>query len=216
MHKKDTDQTAPTKTPRGIEYHSVAITVPVPTASTRLYQWIRRLPRRTQIIGASVGLLLFAGSISYAFLESRGVRKPGDTVVLASSGDGPIRYDTGYDTVLPAGKTIETLGGWTRVSPPNRNPVFAYADTIGNTPISVSQQPLPDDLKGDTPRKVEELAQWFKADQRLTIGDTKVYIGTSAKGPQSVIFVKDDLLILIKSSVALSNDQWTAYITSLN
>jgi hypothetical protein len=120
-----------------------------------------------------------------------------------------------YPTVLPAGKTIQELGGWTLVSPPGRDPAFAYIDSIGNTQINVSQQPLPDSLKPDTDKKVEMLAKEYGASEKLTAGNTSFYIGSSEKGPQSIILSKNDLLILIKSAVKIDNAKWTEYIGSL-
>ena len=120
-----------------------------------------------------------------------------------------------FDTLLPASKTIESLGGWTRVSPPDRNAVFAYSDGIRDNRIIISQQPLPDTFFEDTEGQMEALAQSYKATEKLTVNNLIVYIGTSAKGPQSVIFTKSGLLVLIKSSVKLSNDDWVGYVSSL-
>lgn len=120
-----------------------------------------------------------------------------------------------YDTVLPKGKDIAVLGGWTRVSPPDGNPVFAYVDTIGDATISVSQQPLPDEFKKDTDNQVAQLAQNFNASERITLGNMTVHIGTSVEGPQSIIFHKEGLLVLIKSKTTIETDQWAAYIDSL-
>lgn len=120
-----------------------------------------------------------------------------------------------YKTLLPAGKTIIQLGGWTRVSPSNSNPVYAFVDKIGDIPINVSQQPLPDNFKSDTNEQIASLAADFRAEEKITIGSTTVYLGTSAKGPQSAIFTKNNLLILIKSSVKINNDKWSSYINSL-
>lgn len=115
-----------------------------------------------------------------------------------------------YTTVLPKTSTIEELGGWTKVSPEGNDPVFAYADTIGDVSISVSQQPIP------KPFQIEETAKNFNATEELESNGTKVYLGTSAKGPQSVIFVKNNLLILIKSQSTISNQSWIDYVSSLN
>lgn len=120
-----------------------------------------------------------------------------------------------FSTVLPAGKTIESLGGWTRVSPSDRNAVFAYSDEIRNNRIIVSEQPLPDSFKEDTDAQVEGLAADYKATEKISAAGLTVYIGTSAKGPQSVILTKNGLLILLKSSVKLSNDDWIQYVNSL-
>ncbi len=120
-----------------------------------------------------------------------------------------------FVTVLPTGKTIESLGGWTRASPMGTNPVFVYVDYIGDTRINVSQQPLPEDFKTDTDMKVEELAVDFKATEKITVNNLVVHIASSAQGPQTAIFTKNDLLILARSNVTLSNDTWISYINSL-
>lgn len=121
-----------------------------------------------------------------------------------------------YKTVAPAGKSIEDLGGWQRVSPANSDPVFAYTDKIGDVSINVSQQPLPESFKKNTDTQVAELAKKYSATTKLDVGETKAFIGTSAKGPQSVIFSEKQLLILIKSQKNIDSKAWIQYITSLN
>ena len=121
-----------------------------------------------------------------------------------------------YTTVLPKGKSISELGGWKRVSPLKDNPVFAYADTIDGVIVSVSQQPLPQSFKNDTANQVAELARKFNAADKVAAGDISVYIGTSAKGPQSIIFAKGNLLVLIKSAKKVADASWARYAGSLN
>ena len=125
----------------------------------------------------------------------------------------PIVEDTGFQTILPSGKTIKDLGGWERISPLNTAPVFAYADKIDDVSISISQQPLP--FTGNIDEQVGQLAAAYSATNTLDASGTKVYIGTSAKGPQSTIFSKKDLLVLIKSQAKINNESWTRYISSL-
>jgi hypothetical protein len=123
-----------------------------------------------------------------------------------------------FATVVPSGKSIDELGGWTRISPEGRTPVYAYADKLNNVPIRVSQQELPANLSSNDEKAtegVQKLAESFKANQKLTVGSITVFIGTSAKGPQSVIFAKDELLILITSDQKIDNDHWSTYINSL-
>ncbi len=120
-----------------------------------------------------------------------------------------------YPTILPSGKTITQLGGWTRVSPPDHNAVYAYTDTIDGTPIIVSQQPLPDILKDNVATQMEEFAKGYSADRFITVGSVKVYIGTSTKGPQSIIFTRNRILILIKTSAIVKDSSLTHYIQSL-
>lgn len=121
-----------------------------------------------------------------------------------------------YPTLAPKGTSIETLGGWKRVSPPKKDPVFAYADTLEGVNISVSQQPLPASFKDDVASQVAALAKQFNATTKLSAGATTAYIGTSAKGPQSVIFTKNDLLILIKSQSKVSDSAWIRYVQLLD
>ena len=128
-------------------------------------------------------------------------------------GTAPIVEDTGFQTILPSGKTIKDLGGWERISPLNTAPVFAYADKIDDVSISISQQPLP--FTGNIDEQVGQLAAAYSATNTLDASGTKVYIGTSAKGPQSTIFSKKDLLVLIKSQAKINNESWTRYISSL-
>lgn len=124
--------------------------------------------------------------------------------------------DPSFQTILPSGQSITSLGGWHRVTPPGEDPVFAYSDTIDNVPISVSEQPLPDAFKRDIPSAVADLAKQYNATAKLKAGDTVVYVGTSAKGPQSTILTKHNLLILIKSKSQVDNSSWTDYVNSLN
>jgi len=173
-----------------------------------------KIPRKFLIGGAIVlviGLYFLLRPASLATTEN-----PADAPRDVSKAATSLQHGTpDYDTILPSDKTIEQLGGWTRVSPPDRNPVFAYIDTIGNAQINVSQQPLPKGFEIESDGHLEQLAAGYKANQKITAGSTPVYIGTSAKGPQSVIFSKSNLLILIKSTVKISNDKWTTYVNSL-
>ncbi len=121
--------------------------------------------------------------------------------------------DLPFQAVLPHGTTIDQLGGWRRVSPPDSAPVFAYSDQIADVQIIVSEQQVPSSLKGDN--KLAELAKKFSATDQLNITHTTAYIGTSAKGPQSVLLIKHDLLVLIKSKDNISDQDWIRYITSL-
>jgi len=121
-----------------------------------------------------------------------------------------------FDTISPASLNIEQKGGWTRISPPSREPVYAYTDSIGQIPIIVSEQRLPQKLQGDVDQNISDLASSYAANEKLKTGDTTVYIGTSAKGPQSVIFVKNNLLVLIKSDSAIPEKAWKTYISSMN
>lgn len=173
-----------------------------------------RINRNNSIISCLVFIIIITVTICYLQSTKETVKIVETTKTVNKSGI-LTKGTPAYKTLLPAGKTIVQLGGWTRVSPSNVDPVYAFIDKIGETPINLSQQPLPKEFQADTDEQIANLAADFQADEKFTVGNTTVYIGTSAKGPQSVIFAKNNLLVLIKSSVQISNDKWSSYINSL-
>jgi hypothetical protein len=121
-----------------------------------------------------------------------------------------------YATILPSNSTIESLGGWKKVSPPEAEPVYAYSHTIDSVDITVSEQPLPESFKTDIDSQLADLAKKFNANDQLETPNATAYIGTSANGPQSVIMTKNKLLILMKSQKKIEDSSWVRYINSLN
>ena len=175
------------------------------TVFDRLFPFKKRL----LVIGVII-VLIIVSIIVGLIIHQHNVDKK------AAASSAKIITNPGYQTVLPEDKTIAQLGGWERISPPKSDPVFAYNDKIDNVSISVSEQPLPASFAGDVDAQVAELAKKFNATNKITAGDTTAYLGTSAKGPQSVIFIKINLLVLIKSQSKVSDDAWVKYIKALN
>jgi len=178
-----------------------------------LIKRIQNISRRKKVVTVVAVViavvLVFVGSTYLNKKDEKSVTPAGNkTFTTAELPQGT----PDYDTVLPAGKTIEDYGGWTRVSPSTSDPVYAYIDTVASSPIRVSQQPLPSGFDEDTAEQVSSLAQDLGANQVLNVGETIVYIGTSAKGPQSLVFTKNNLLVLIRSSVVVPNAEWATYI----
>ena len=201
-------------------FHGINLTFRLPPwqkllLATTITHLLRQVPRKVRIATAA---LLVVGFALIALL----VITPSDTSSHMPSSDSstaPAKLTKGtprFATVLPAGSSINDFGGWTRVSPPDRNPVYAYADKIGTTAITVSEQPMPANFRTDTASQVESLAESFNATAKITVRDSVAYVGTAAEGPQSVILTKNELLILIKSASPISNDSWAAYINSLH
>lgn len=206
------------------EPRTVEIKIQMPRLSTGgAVRWFSMLwakvprPRVKKKLKFAVGagivtLLLIIGIFSIFGDDSIPKRHKSEPSVLSTQkqANGPQ-----YNTVLPVDKSIEDLGGWGRVSPPDKDPVYAYADVISGVRIIVSQQPLPDNLKKDTEEEVAKLAEGFNANEKIHVGDVTAHIGTSAEGPQSAILTKNDLLLLIKSDSEIAKEQWMAYIGSL-
>lgn len=120
-----------------------------------------------------------------------------------------------FKPLLPQGKTITSLGGWQKLTTPNSDVFYVYVDTISGVTVNVSQQQLPGKFKGDLTNKMVELARGYNANIKLDADDTRIYIGTSAKGPQSVLFTKNDVLVLVKSWATIPDADWVAYVKSL-
>lgn len=118
-----------------------------------------------------------------------------------------------YQTITPDKQDVT----WTKISPPESDTaIYAYADKITDVPISVTEQPLPDDFKTETSYKIEKLAKSYDANTKLSADDISIYVGTSVRDSvQSVILVKNNLLIMIKSKNIISDQEWVNYVNSL-
>jgi hypothetical protein len=209
--------------PRPVQYTTLVDktgTAHMPTPSqpphvatkTAIISYARRFLFTKKVIIVSLVIMVVAGSLATGLLiHQRDIAKN-------SSNNKPNEAveDLEYQTILPDGKSISELGGWKRVSPSKNDPVFAYVDKIGDISINVSEQPLPKSFIGDVDNQVTELAKKFNATAKIEVGDIKVYVGTSAKGPQSAIFTKNSLLILIKSQEKIDDTDWAKYTSSLN
>jgi len=213
----------PAKTPPKAAAKKVKIILKIKTTLIALLKFplykearkkLSKIPRKQLFFSGIICVVALAALASYLSFTQR-ASKPISTPQTTGATPSLTKGTPDYSTVLPVDKSIKDLGGWTRVSPPDRNPVFAYVDKIGNEMINVSEQPLPEDFKTDTAQQIDLLAQGFKANEKITVGTITVHIGTSEKGPQSIIFSKNNLLILVKSSVRIDNSQWAEYINSL-
>lgn len=170
----------------------------------------KRPTKKVAIIGGSILVLLIGLLIFRPFGPAN------DATENSSASTSKATDKPTYTTVVPNGKSVDELGGWKRVSPPKSEPVYAYADSIDGVSISVSQQPLPKSFETNPEVQVADLAKKFNATNKLAAGNIPVYIGTSAKGPQSVILTKNDVLILIKSQKKINDKSWAKYAESLN
>jgi len=120
-----------------------------------------------------------------------------------------------FRAVLPEHKTIESLGGWQKLTAPNHDVFYVYLDTINGVDVNVSQQLLPGKFKGNVTQSMLEMARAYNANVTLDADGVTVYVGTSAKGPQSVLFTKNGVLVLMKSWATIPDSDWVAYVKSL-
>lgn len=117
-----------------------------------------------------------------------------------------------FDYSLPKGDA-SALDGSVRYD--GERKVVNYKDSIGGVEITISQQPLPAGFETDTDNKVKKLAEDFSATKALTTANPTAYLGTSVRGPQTVIFSKKKLLVFIQSVQEIDDHDWAEYITNL-
>ncbi len=121
-----------------------------------------------------------------------------------------------FAVLLPQGKKQEDVG-FRRVSPQNSAPSYVFIDELEGKKITVSQQELPEKFKVDQATELEKLAKDFQATDIIQIDQNKIYHGYSEKGDkQSLVFIKNDMLVLIGVQGKISDDVWASYIISLN
>jgi hypothetical protein len=160
----------------------------------------------TIIVGAVIvlgGFLLFS-NINGA--NSNGLSSKGKTLVKLKQGA------PSFTVLLPSGKTLNDLDARTN---DGGQPLFFFSDKISQSNITVSQQPLPDAFKSNIDKQMEILAKNSGANDKITVGNTTAFIARPTQGLENVIFTKNNLLVYIKTSAQITNEQWAQYISSL-
>lgn len=183
--------------------------------SRKLLLQFLRLRRMYQAGAIGVFLLVIASGVFMVGQSDQGKGAVGDNGESQGQALGLKTEKPVFDTVLPAGKNEEEVGGLRRLSPDGVDPVYVFVDKIGEVPVRISQQKLPEKFKIDRDGELRKIAEQYYAKETIDIGGETAYIGTSAKGPQSVFFVKDDLLIFITSDTQIDKNAWQSYLLLL-
>lgn len=123
-----------------------------------------------------------------------------------------LAFDLLFSPLKSAGSTDIVL-----LSPPENDPVYAYNDEYEGAILKISQQQLPDAVRDDPVEGLKSIAESFNATDTIRINRDIIYHGYTERngGVQSIIFVKDELLVFIASSQRLSDDAWAVYISTL-
>lgn len=131
--------------------------------------------------------------------------------IVANPEEDLVREKPEFNLLYPAGQRAENYDV-VRVSRPGAEASYTYLDrfTEGGPIFRVTQQEVPSGLD------VSKAANEFQATDIIQVDDTIVYHGYSEKGGiQSLILVKDEKLISIRSPQKFSDDLWANYIISL-
>lgn len=161
-------------------------------------------PPKYALIGAVTVIVLGALAGGGMLLRNRHTssEEPGAEVLSTQTAKPDFEYS------LPKGDAQEVRYN-------SERKVVSFVDSIGGVEITVSQQPLPEGFKDSVQDKVRKLAEDFSATEVLSTANPTAFLGTSAKGPQTVIFAKKDLLVFIQSAKKIDNHDWAEYITNL-
>lgn len=197
---------AVTHTPKPPKKVEVSLNLTVPTVKIPKLKTPKLTPKQYRV-GATVTGFIVVSLIGFTVFSKLSSKKSDDGKgVLAQTAQKPE-----FDTVIP--KDNEETNSKIRYDPERK--VASFTDKIGATDITVSQQELPENLKKNTDEEVEKLAKGFSATEVIVESNPKAYLGTSAKGPQTVIFHKNGLLVFIFSQKSIEKSVWAEYITKL-
>jgi hypothetical protein len=166
------------------------------------------------VIPATCGFILLFGLINFwpgssADKSSSGVQ--GETSTTSIETD----VSPEFNIVYPQDKNKEDVGSVAKISPPGAPPTYAYVDNIEGKEVQVSQQQLPDRFKTNQDAEFKEFATNFSANTRVDGDSFTAYLGISVDGQQSVVMIKDDLLILLKSKQPIVAETWSTYLSNL-
>ncbi len=92
--------------------------------------------------------------------------------------------------------------------------VAVYSIKLKDRNLVVSQQLLPEGFKSDPTSRLKTLAETIYAKDAIAGKNSTAYLGTSIKGPQTLVFVTNELLVFIKSDGKIDNDQWRTILDS--
>jgi hypothetical protein len=188
--------------------HSVSINISVP--KLKLSKPTIKIPpqllvHKKWLICGAVCLVAVIG-LTTVLVITKGSKQGSDTTaVLSAAEERP-----NFTFLLPRGDATGKVFQYNRESQ-----TVSFTDSIGGVRIVIHQTPLNKDLKEDTESKLEKIAQDNAFNEKIVTANPTAYLGTSAKGPQTVLFVKNDLQVFIASDKKIDNHDWAEYITSL-
>lgn len=158
-------------------------------------------------------LLLIGGAMTAALLMfvvvpqlNKGKKTPSQ--VLAGHTATPT-----FNTILPNDNISQTTSG--KIAFNTQRGVASYTDAINDVAITVSQQALPERFQKDPLGQLGKFAEDINAKDKMELDGATAYSGLSAKGPQTTVLIKNDLLVFITAEKKLDNDALRDYINSL-
>lgn len=169
---------------------------------------LHAIKRKQWILMGSIILLVIISAVTW-HLRTYRKTKPKDPQSVLSA----VQQKPEFKVLAP--KDSASAVADDKVHYDSTRKVASFTDTIDNTQVVVSEQPLPESFKDDPEGKTAALAKSINANDVIASSYPKAYLGTSIKGPQTAVFTKNNLLVFIYAPKALDKSAWAEYITKL-
>lgn len=170
------------------------------------------MKHKKQLVIAGLVMAVGAGVFSIINRDSSSTGTLGDSVEsgLQIQEELP-REKPAFTLLFPDGRSASNFDV-VRISPPEAAASYTYLDRFNEDSqiFRVTQQEIPDGFN------LEEAATGFQATSVIDVDGNKIYHGYSESGGiQSLLFIKKEKLVLIRSTQKFSDDQWAAYYLAL-
>lgn len=171
-----------------------------------LKQKIRGKKARIQGISILVTSLLVVGLSVFAVINRQNLTNEKDVLSEIN------QQNSEFTTLNPPQDSGETTKQFDQ-----ERQIASYKHELAGSDITVTQQLMPEDIKS-SPDGIAKLALSLRDKStisQLVTHKGPIYIATAQGGKQTVIFGYQDLLIFMTSLTEISDEQWAAYINSL-
>lgn len=186
-------------------------------------KFLSKIPKKSVLLVGGVVIVFLAVFSSTGTDRSKDINSNdelpttlGSSTDTISSGSStvpalkPVTPD--FDLLYPNGVEIETV----KISPDNNALVYAFLDTVDGVDIRLSQQLLPKEVLSSQTTEVEKIANSFSATSIIEVDGNRIYHGYNEEsGVQSLVFVKNERLILVSAVSKIPDEKWLSYYLDL-
>lgn len=124
--------------------------------------------------------------------------------------------DIDFKPVLPPGKTLDSYKKKVARKSPDGSKILTFLEVLESTDVQVTEQKLPINFKTDSAGELAKVAKDFQANSVIQIDGQKIYHGYSERSRvQTLIMVRNNLLVFLVSSKKLEDTTWVGYISTL-
>ena len=124
--------------------------------------------------------------------------------------------DIDFKPVLPPGKTLDSYKKKVARKSPDGSKILTFIEVLDGVDVQISQQQLPASFKADSIGELAKVATAFQANSVIQIDGQKIYHGYSERSRvQTLIMVRNNLLVFLVSSKKLEDTTWVGFINGL-